>query len=87
MSDRRARERLTSVLNGDRETMDPVSRRGLYAVAAEIDGVHDDIRSQFDAASTRHAALVAEIRSLKRLMIGLCTAIVTAASLSPFIPN
>ena len=41
---RRTRQRLSDALNGSEADVDPATKRGLVAIADEVDGLHDEIR-------------------------------------------
>ena len=51
MTERRTRDRLIDIVNGDWNGLDPAMRRGLLVIADEVDGLHDtnrNLRSQID---------------------------------------
>lgn len=45
IDERRASERLQELLNGDWDTMDPITRRALVIFGGEIDGLQRTIRA------------------------------------------
>lgn len=43
--ERRARDRLVDILNGDWHDLDVNTRRGLTVIADEVDGLHEEYRA------------------------------------------
>lgn len=74
--ERRARDRLVDILNGDWDDLDANTRRGLVVMADEIDGLH--------ATGRRHQRALDDLRKTVLTVGGSVVTILVASAIGVF---